>query len=66
MGWTGYTYYKNGNRISSYISTHIGDSSGKSSYFGVALILQDFEPEDIFSYSTDDNSSGDTRVIGLY
>ena len=63
MGWYDFFYYKNGNKISVNAGAAIGDSSGRSSYFGAHLVIENFEKDDIFSITT--NSGGDIRIIGL-
>ena len=63
IGWHDFFYYKNGNKILVNVSTSIGNSSGKSSYFGTQLIIENFEKDDIFSITT--NADGDIRIIGL-
>ena len=63
VGWYDYFFYKNGNKISSNASAVIGDSSGKSSYFGSILIIEDFKDGDTLSITT--NSDGACRIVGL-
>lgn len=63
MGWYDYSFYKNGNKINNNASAVIGDSSGKSSYFGSILIIEDFKTGDTLSITT--NSDGACRIVGL-
>lgn len=63
VGWYDYSFYKNGNQISGNASAVIGDSSGKSSYFGTILIIEDFKAGDTLSITT--NSDGACRIVGL-